>query len=301
MGGASVGNPELTLVCQSVRATTLGGAYMAQYEIWGGYSSNSLQYDSSAGGFVLDSGYHYSTGRFLATINDDDSQLDGGDNGANEVGNDANQTAVIRSGGDGTVIGSGQVYVEAYAEVQLPDGSTVTLQRIEIGGQHFGYIPDGPPLPAGGVLLPIVDTGNVDSSNAPEISELYSVPCFGPPGTHLMTTEGEVPPVDWIASGDRLITRDSGGAQPVLWVGRFRVPAADAQADDSLRPFLIEADALGGPGCRPTRCSCPPSTAYFWAGPRLRCTRARMKPCQRSHIWRMATCFANTGRRATLF
>ena len=213
------------------------GAHMAQYEIWG-YSSDALAYDSSADSFLLDGAYHHSTGRIHLTITDDDSRLDG-DKGANEVGRDDDQTAVITAP-DGTVLGSGQVYVEAYAIVELPDGSTVTLQRIEIAGRLFGYIPDGD-LPAG-VMLPVVGTGNVTRSNAPDIADLHSVPCFGP-GTHLMTTEGEVP-VDWLARGDRLITRDHG-AQPVLWVGRYRVTAAEAQADDTLLPFLIDEGALG--------------------------------------------------------
>lgn len=42
---------------------------------------------------------------------------------------------------------------------------------------------------------------------------------FGP-GAIIMTTDGEMP-VEWLAVGDRVITRDHG-AQPVLWVKRSR-------------------------------------------------------------------------------
>ncbi len=40
------------------------------------------------------------------------------------------------------------------------------------------------------------------------------------PGTMLLTAEGEMP-VEWLAPGDRLITRDNG-AQPVLHISRLR-------------------------------------------------------------------------------
>lgn len=40
------------------------------------------------------------------------------------------------------------------------------------------------------------------------------------PGTMILTTDGEMP-VEWLAPGDRVITRDHG-AQPVLFVSRTR-------------------------------------------------------------------------------
>ncbi len=43
------------------------------------------------------------------------------------------------------------------------------------------------------------------------------------PGTILMTSEGEMP-VEWLAPGDKVLTRDRG-AQPVLWVKRVRASA----------------------------------------------------------------------------
>lgn len=71
------------------------------------------------------------------------------------------------------------------------------------------------------------------------------LPGFGP-ATMVMTPEGEVP-VDWLATGDRVLTRDHG-AQPILWIGRHRVGAGDIAANPMLAPLWIGAGALG-PGC----------------------------------------------------
>ncbi|MEC7763498.1 MAG: Hint domain-containing protein [Pseudomonadota bacterium] len=67
-----------------------------------------------------------------------------------------------------------------------------------------------------------------------------TLPGFGP-GTHLMTTEGELP-VEWLATGDRVVTRDHG-AQPILWIGRVRL-----DADHGTAPVEIGQGALG-PDC----------------------------------------------------
>lgn len=40
------------------------------------------------------------------------------------------------------------------------------------------------------------------------------------PGAMVMTTDGELP-VEWLESGDRVITRDHG-AQPILWIERWK-------------------------------------------------------------------------------
>lgn len=76
-------------------------------------------------------------------------------------------------------------------------------------------------------------------------SRTATMPGFGP-GTHLMTTEGELP-VEWLATGDRVITRDHG-AQPILGIGRVRVPARVAALTPGLIPVEIEQGALGE-GC----------------------------------------------------
>tara|TARA_R100000322_G_scaffold18701_11_gene11904 strand:- start:20649 stop:21332 length:684 start_codon:yes stop_codon:yes gene_type:complete len=72
--------------------------------------------------------------------------------------------------------------------------------------------------------------------------QIAALPGFGP-GVHLMTPEGEMP-VEWLATGDRVITRDHG-VQPILWLGRIRVGVV---LDADLRPVEIAEGALGD-GC----------------------------------------------------
>lgn len=71
------------------------------------------------------------------------------------------------------------------------------------------------------------------------------LPAFGP-ATMLMTPEGEIP-VEWLATGDRLLTRDHG-VLSVLWVGRIRVRDADVRRAPTLAPLEVAAHAFG-PGC----------------------------------------------------
>lgn len=85
---------------------------------------------------------------------------------------------------------------------------------------------------------------------------------FGP-GTHVMTSEGELP-VDWLATGDRLLTRDHG-VQPILWIGRKRVTRSQLEHYPELAPVEIAAGALGdGFPSHPTRLS--PRTRLLLSG-----------------------------------
>ena len=72
--------------------------------------------------------------------------------------------------------------------------------------------------------------------------------CFTP-GTRILTPRGEVP-VEELAVGDRVVTRDHG-IQPIRWIGRREINATQLAMAPKLRPVLIRADALG-PG-RPER------------------------------------------------
>ena len=68
------------------------------------------------------------------------------------------------------------------------------------------------------------------------------VPCFTP-GTMIATPKG-LRPVEVIAAGDRVVTRDAG-IRKVRWVGHRALAGADLAARPRLRPILIRAGALG--------------------------------------------------------
>lgn len=85
---------------------------------------------------------------------------------------------------------------------------------------------------SGGALL-----GTMSFSNIEQI-----IPCFTP-GTLLDTLCGPVP-VEEIAVGDMVLTRDSG-YRPVRWVGRRDLSLADLIARPDFRPVQIARGALG--------------------------------------------------------
>lgn len=67
------------------------------------------------------------------------------------------------------------------------------------------------------------------------------VPCFTP-GTVIATPTGERP-VETLAVGDRVLTRDNG-LQEIRWIGSSRLSAQDLKASPDLRPVLIRSGAL---------------------------------------------------------
>ena len=68
------------------------------------------------------------------------------------------------------------------------------------------------------------------------------VPCFTP-GCQIVTDRG-LRPVESLAEGDRVVTRDNG-LQTIRWAGHKTVSAADLAGQRDLRPILIRAGALG--------------------------------------------------------
>lgn len=74
--------------------------------------------------------------------------------------------------------------------------------------------------------------------------------CFVP-GTRIATPDGPRP-VEMLAPGDRVLTRDNG-PQPVVWKGSTHLTGAELYLRPDLRPVRIRAAALGG-----SRVSAPP-------------------------------------------
>ncbi len=81
-----------------------------------------------------------------------------------------------------------------------------------------------------------VEIGRIDYFNIENI-----FPCFTP-GVMILTDRGEVP-VEALAPGDLVMTRDSG-LQPVRWVGRRDLGLVDLMADPNLQPIEIATGAL---------------------------------------------------------
>lgn len=69
--------------------------------------------------------------------------------------------------------------------------------------------------------------------------------CFTP-GTRIMTERGAVP-VEDLAPGDMVVTRDNG-LQPLRWVGSRKLSLAELLARPELQPVRIAAGALAGAG-----------------------------------------------------
>ena len=191
----------------------------------------------------LNPNYDGSKDRIYIEINNDNIYLDGNLN-VDAPGAEINQTAMVTHM-DGALIASGVSYVDMFYDLMLPDGSFVTIDVIKIDGVVVGYGAETPLVE--GVMYDRVDAAGVGTADqigasALKTEHLQEVSWFGP-GTHLMTTDGEVP-VEWLATGDRLITRDHG-AQKVLWIGRSKVSVEDMVGNPEMVPCAIDAGALG--------------------------------------------------------
>ena len=209
------------------------------------YSTDALVYDSATNSWSLRPDYDFTEHRVEISITDDDSYLDG-DVYTDEVGDDTNQIGTVKDM-DGNLIASGQIYDEQYYEIQSPTGELSYIEVMEINGVVVGFIVSIPLEE--GVSYTEIDSGNVHTYDDDPVtgdtrllySELASVPCFCQ-GTTLMTATGEQP-VDWICSGDRVLTKDHG-FQSVLWANRTVISARKLQSTANLRPIKIAARSI---------------------------------------------------------
>ncbi len=206
------------------------------------YSTDALVYDSATNSWSLRPDYDFTEHRVEISITDNDGYLDGDFNN-DEVGDDSSQTGTVTDM-DGNLIASGQIYDELYYKVQSPTGEMSYIEVMEIDGVVVGFIVTTPLDP--GVSYTEIDSGNVHTTEDGGetrllYSDLASVPCFCQ-GTTLMTATGEQP-VDWIRSGDRVLTKDHG-FQPVLWADRTLISANKLQSTVSLRPIKIAAHSI---------------------------------------------------------
>lgn len=136
------------------------------------------------------------------------------------------------------------------AEADLPENAfTVTDGARSFTVTLIGTAPGRPPLLMFLDALPPRETelwvvshtlprvAPSDPAHAPE-----QVICFTP-GTRIATPSGPRP-VEDLAEGDRVATKDSG-PQEILWIGRRRIGGARLFAMPSLRPVRIASGAMG--------------------------------------------------------
>lgn len=213
-----------------------------------GYAADALVYDATDGSFTLDPAYNVTTDRVRFAVTDDDGSLDGDEHAA-EVGEDANQTGVVTRP-DGSTIASGRIYGEVRLFLEAPDGSTISIDRLEIAGVKVGYMPSEPLQP--GVAYDVVgcvdidnilkSVGGADTRQTYDQYQQLSVPCFGP-GTMILTEHGEIP-VEWLETSDKVLTRDHG-YQPIVWIGRTKLGAGYFAQYPEERPLCIPAGSYG--------------------------------------------------------
>ena len=105
------------------------------------------------------------------------------------------------------------------------------------------------------------------NSNTPFVDAIFTTnvainPCFAA-GTRILTTRGDVA-VEALAVGDVVITH-AGEEQPIIWIGRREVEIDAHPRPESVRPVVIEPEALGD-GMPARRLVVSPDHALFIGG-----------------------------------
>ena len=188
-----------------------------------------------------------------------DDSLDGGSGSDTVTGGAGDDTLVGGYGDDSLSGGDGRDRFVIVRDPQDPDRfDTITV----VGGE--GPVPGGPedydvldltqwPLDQLVVAydFPGAESGTVyfldapggDTIGALQFSEIESVVLCFTAGTLITTPRGAVP-VEDLAVGDLVLTRDNG-ARPLRWIGRRRLSAAELAANPRLRPVRFRAGSLG--------------------------------------------------------
>ncbi|MDZ4087425.1 MAG: Hint domain-containing protein [Tabrizicola sp.] len=178
---------------------------------------------------------------------------DGNDTLYGEVGNDVLYGGLgsdsIYGGDDRDLISAGFVDVTGPENVfgggGGDDNDTLRVDITGFGWARIDLVYD--PLNAeNGTLTFFAPDGitPIGTLNFTDIENLVIV-CFTA-GTCILTAQGPVP-VESLAAGDMVVTRDNG-LQPLRWVGRRILSKVDLQARPELQPVRISAGALGSSG-----------------------------------------------------
>ncbi|MEO9652223.1 MAG: Hint domain-containing protein [Roseobacter sp.] len=156
-------------------------------------------------------------------------------------------------GSHGTEIDQGQIVFEGHDCLSSLDGSHVSISRWKPDRVLGAYLPADPlqSFKAGSRSGPdrigAVQTPHPKEGYAKQIGKIRNTGLsrFGP-GTMIVTENGEIP-VEWLAVGDRVLTRDHG-FQPVQEVVRTKLAQVHFNNHPNECPICIPAGTLGA-GC----------------------------------------------------
>ncbi|KIT16689.1 Hint domain-containing protein [Jannaschia aquimarina] len=173
----------------------------------------------------------------VISITDNDSRLqDGTDDRDDE---DSSQTAIVYDE-FGNVETSGQV--QPRDEITLSDGTnTYYVTEVFIASTNSTYYIFHEPAPQLGTTYTVTNVSNPNSTNYSELSQ-QGVTCLAA-GTRIQTPAGPVA-IERLQPGALIETLDDG-PQPILWIGRTRVPSWRMRQQKGFRPISIRAHALG--------------------------------------------------------
>lgn len=159
------------------------------------------------------------------------------------AGNAAARRLVLTRGTAGEAVAEGSEIGRVGAQVLLvgryalmgADGDKVELLVLDIDGQLMAL----PRAPMG----PRIDYTLLEVRDPPAAVHLADLICvsFGR-GTMITLSSGEQQPIESLAAGDRILTRDHG-PQPIRWIGQ-----ATLRAVGSFAPVIIPAGTMGNAG-----------------------------------------------------
>ena len=226
------------------------GAFMPSHTFYT-YSADALVIETGTGDVQLKADFSVARDRTRFEVEDNDNFADG-DASADEIGDDANQTAMVFDA-DGMLVASGQFYVEEIRWYETPAGDTVSITVFEIDGIVVGYSSSEPleisvEYKYTGSTEPGENVGGGNNALTKNNYQTYAqrdLVCFGP-GTMISTDQGDIP-VEWLEASDKVLTRDHG-FQPILWLGRTRVAPGYFNQYPNEAPVCIPAGGLG-PAC----------------------------------------------------
>ena len=118
------------------------------------------------------------------------------------------------------------------------DADGLDIDVLDLSGVRANVIQTGP---ESGTVELLDSNGNV--ARRVTYSEIEQIIICFTPGTRIATQKGEVP-VEDLMPGDKVFTRDNG-LQPLRWMGRRDLGAAELRAQPRLQPVLIRRGALG--------------------------------------------------------